>query len=158
MPNVPPSPVDRPPRAVPRSARMVRWAGRLVVLYGAAHTLGALTVEGAARHAGAWFGGELRGDDLADMSPANSAWWLSVMSFGPQLVLVGFLVLWLARRGIAPPRFIAWFLGTWTLVDAAIAGLGSGQGVILLLAVGLLVAGTRRPAQFGGHAPVRPLS
>jgi hypothetical protein len=40
---------------------MIKWAGRLIVLYGAAHTLGALTVEGAARHAGAWFGGELWG-------------------------------------------------------------------------------------------------
>ena len=44
---------------------MIKWAGRLIVLYGAAHTLGALTVEGAARHAGAWFSGELWGDDLA---------------------------------------------------------------------------------------------
>ena len=38
---------------------MIKWAGRLIVLCGAAHTLGALTVEGAARHAGAWFSGEL---------------------------------------------------------------------------------------------------
>ena len=40
---------------------MIKWAGRLMVLYGAAHTVLALTVEGAARHAGAWFSGELWG-------------------------------------------------------------------------------------------------
>ena len=86
---------------------MIKWAGRLIVLYGAAHTLGALTVEGAARHAGAWFSGELWGDDLANMSPANSAYWLSVDSFGVPLILIGLTVLWLARRGITPPPFIA---------------------------------------------------
>jgi hypothetical protein len=93
---------------------MIRWAGRLIVLYGAAHTLGALTVEGAARHAGAWFSGELWGDDLANMSPANSALWLSVDSFGVPLIVVGLMVL--DRRGITPPPFIAWTLGIWTVV------------------------------------------
>jgi hypothetical protein len=132
---------------------MIRWAGRLIVLFGAAHTLGALTVEGAARHAGAWFSGELWGDDLATMSPANSAYWLSVVSFGPPLILVGLTVLWLDRRGITPPAFIAWTLGVWTLVDTVVAGPGGGQGLILLLAVGLLLAGARRAASGDTTAP-----
>src|SRR5918998_1256564 len=104
---------------------MIKWAGRLIVLYGAAHTLDALTVEGAARHAGAWFGGELWGDDLANMSPANSALWLSVDSFGVPLVVVGLMVLWLYRRGITPPPFIAWTLGIWTVVDAVTSHVAS---------------------------------
>jgi hypothetical protein len=62
---------------------MITWAGWLIVFFGAAHTLGALTAEGAATHAGAWFSQELWEDDLADMSPAMSAYWLSVNSFGP---------------------------------------------------------------------------
>ena len=121
---------------------MIKWAGRLIVLYGAAHTLGALTVEGAARHAGAWFSGELWGDDLANMSPANSALWLSVDSFGVPLVVVGLMVLWLYRRGITPPPFIAWTLGIWTVVDAVVLLLTPWP--ILLLANVLLLVGARR--------------
>jgi hypothetical protein len=123
---------------------MIKWAGRLIVLYGAAHTLGALTAEGAASHAGAWFSGELWGDDLADMSPAMSAYWLSVNSFGVPLIMVGLMVLWLDRRGITPPTFIASTLGIWTVVDAVVAGPGIGQGLILLVANILLLVGARR--------------
>jgi hypothetical protein len=130
-----------------RDAGMVRWAGRLIVFFGAAHTLGALTAERAARHAGAWFSGELWGDDLAAMSPANSAYWLSVNSFGPPLVLVGLTVLWLDRRGITPPPFIAWAIGAWTLADTVMAGPGVGQGLILVAAAGLLLAAHRRGAR-----------
>jgi Family of unknown function (DUF6463) len=131
-----------------RAARRgpLRWAGRLIVLYGAAHTLGALTVEGAARHAGAWFDGDLWGDDLSAMSPAMSAYWLSVNSFGPPLVLLGATVLWLDRHGLVPPPFLAWALGGWTALDAVVAGPGAGQGLILLLvACVLLRAGSIRP-------------
>jgi uncharacterized protein DUF6463 len=123
---------------------MIKWAGRLIVLFGAAHTLLALTVLGAASHAGAWFSGELWGDDLANMSPAMSAFWLSVDSFGVPLIVVGLMVLWLDRRGITPPTFIAWTLGIWTVVDSVIAGPGVGQGLILVVAIILLLVGARR--------------
>jgi Family of unknown function (DUF6463) len=121
---------------------MIKWAGWLMVLYGAAHTLGALTVERAARHAGAWFTAELWGDDLANMSPANSAYWLSVGSFGVPLIVVGVTVLWLDRRRITPPPFIAWTLGLWTVVDAV--ALGPTPWPILMLANILLLAGAHR--------------
>jgi hypothetical protein len=127
-----------------RRTQMIKWAGRLIVLYGAAHTLGALTALGAASHAGTWFSGALWGDDLANMSPAMSAYWLSVNSFGLPLTVVGLTVLWLDRRGITPPAFIAWALGTWTVLDAVMAGPGIGQGLILLVAIILLLVGARR--------------
>lgn len=127
---------------------LIIWAGRLITLFGLAHTIGALTVEGAARHAGAWLSGELRGEDLADMSAATSAYWLSVMSFGPPLVLLGLTILWLARRAITPPPFIAWALGVWVALDTVLAGPQAGQGLILAVAVGLLLAGTRRGARW----------
>ena len=123
---------------------MVKWGGWLIVLYGTAHTLGALTAEGAARHAGTWFGGQLWGENLADMSPAMSAYWLSVNSFGPPLIVIGLTVLWLNRRDITPPPFIAWSLGTWAVVDSVLSGPGVGQGLIILVASGLLLAGARR--------------
>jgi hypothetical protein len=132
---------------------MIRWAGWLITLYGAAHTVGALTVLGAARHAGAWFGGELWGDDLADMSPAMSAYWLSVNSFGVPLIVVGLTVVWLARRGITPPPFIAWTLGVWTVVDIVGSGPLPLQWLIILLANILLLVGIRRGAR--GPAPTR---
>jgi hypothetical protein len=123
---------------------MIKWAGWLIVVYGTAHILGALTAEGAARHAGAWFSGELWGEDLAIMSPAMSAYWLSLNSFGPPLVLIGLTVLWLARRRMTPPRFIAWALGVWVVVGVVVIGPGIGQDLILLVACGLLLAGARR--------------
>lgn len=124
---------------------MIKLAGWLVVLYGAAHTLGALTVEGAAQHAGAWFSGELWADDLADMSPANSALWLSLDSFGVPLIIIGLIVLWLDRRGITPPPFIAWTLGAWTVLDAVILLLTPWP--ILLLANILLLVGIHRASR-----------
>ena len=135
-----------PARPTVRRDQLITWAGRLIVFYGAAHTLGALTAEGAARHAPAWFSGQLWGEDLAAMTPAMSAYWLSVSSFGPPMILLGLTVLWLARRGITPPSFLAWALGGWTVLDTAVTGPGVGQNLILLVAAGLLVAGARRAA------------
>jgi Family of unknown function (DUF6463) len=132
---------------------MIKWAGWLIVLFGAAHTLAALTVEEAASHAGAWFSGELWGDDLAEMSSAMSAYWLSVASFGPLLILIGLTVLWLDRHGITPPPFIAWTLGLWIVVDAVVLGPIPGQGLILLLACGLLLAGGGRAARRDNCTP-----
>lgn len=82
---------------------MIKWAGWLITFYGVAHTLGALTVEKAARYAGTWFSGGLRHEDFKAMSAANSAYWFSLGSFGIPLILVGLMVLWLDRRHITPP-------------------------------------------------------
>jgi hypothetical protein len=131
---------------------MIKWAGRLIVFYGAAHMLGALTVEGAARHAGAWFSGKLWHEELADMSPAMSALWLSVDSFGVPVVLIGLIVLWLDRRGITPPSFIGWTLGILTVVDGVI--LLFTPWPILLLANILLLLGSRRAARRDNPTPV----
>ncbi|WP_184976260.1 DUF6463 family protein [Nonomuraea endophytica] len=130
---------------------MIKWAGWLMALIGAAHTFLALTVEEAARHADAWFSGELWGEDLSAMSPANSGYWLSLASFGIPLMVVGLMVLWLDRRGIVPPPFIAWTLGIWTAVCAVI--LGPSPWPIVLLANVLLLVGARRAARQDNPAP-----
>jgi hypothetical protein len=121
---------------------MIKWAGWLIVLFGAAHTLAALTLEKAARHAGVWFSGGLWDEDFAAMSPADSAFWLSIGSFGVPLIVVGLTVLWLDRRGITPPPFIAWTLAIWTVFVAVV--LVHTPWPILLLANILLLTGTRR--------------
>ncbi|MEV6229722.1 DUF6463 family protein [Saccharopolyspora shandongensis] len=130
---------------------MIKCAGWLLVFLGAAHTLLALTLEGAARHAGEWFSGALWHEDFSDMSPANSALWLSLESFGPPLIVVGLIVLWLDRRGITPPEFIAWTLGIWGVVDAVI--LITTPWPLALLANILLLVGIRRAARRGNPAP-----
>lgn len=130
---------------------MIKWAGWLIAIFGAAHTLLALTVEEAGSHAGDWFGGELWGDDLSAMSSANSAYWLSWNSFGPPLVLIGLTVLWLHRRGIVPPPFIAWVLGVWAVGDIVV--LGTSPSPVILLASVLLLVGARRAARLSGPAP-----
>ncbi|MGK8488249.1 DUF6463 family protein [Nocardia asiatica] len=134
---------------------MIKWAGRLIVFFGTAHTIGALTLEGAARHAGAWFSGQLWHDDLAAMSPANSALWLSLESFGVPLIVVGLTVLWLDRRGITPPPFIAWILGIWTVVDAVVLLLTPWplfMVAVILLAVGIRRAGAATAPESNGLA------
>ncbi|WP_240233052.1 hypothetical protein [Devosia lacusdianchii] len=124
---------------------MIRLAGWLMVFYAAAHTIGALTVLGAARYAGEWFGGALWDEDFSNMSPAGSALWLSLDSFGIPLLVVGVIVLWMDRRGITPPRFIPWILGAYTLVDGAIL-LFTPWPIMLVANVLLLVGIHRRSA------------
>lgn len=131
---------------------MITLAGRLLVLYGVAHTLSALTLERAAVHAGSWFSGGLWGDDLANMSVDNSAYWLSVNSFGPPLTVIGLIVVWLDRRQITPPMFVAWMVGSWTAVDAVVSGLTPWP--IPALATVLLVLGARRAGQRDLSRPV----
>ncbi|RMI32989.1 DUF6463 family protein [Nocardia stercoris] len=127
---------------------MIKWAGWLITVFGAAHTLLALTLERAARHAGTWFSGGLWSDDLSAMSPENSAFWLSVASFGVPLVLVGVTVLWMERHGITPPEFLAWALGIWSLLIAT--ALIRTPWPIIVIACGLLLAGIRRAASQSG--------
>ena len=125
---------------------MIKWGGWLVIVYGAAHTLGGFFVEGAAEHVSSWAAGELRGADLDQMSPDMSAYWLTVNSFGPALVLVGALLLWLHRGGTTPPAFLAWALIVWAVVNLFVLGFGAGQDLVLIVAAVLLLAGTRRRA------------
>lgn len=121
---------------------MIRLAGWLIVFYGTAHTLGALTVEGAWRHAGVWFSGGLWDGAFSNMSPAMSAYWFSLDSFGIPLILLGLTIVWMNRRKIVPPAFVAWVLTAWTAVDAMILLLTPWP--ILMLANVLLLLGIRK--------------
>jgi hypothetical protein len=130
---------------------MIKWAGWIMVLYGAAHTVGALTVEGAAQHAGTWFSGELWHEDFSEMSPAHSALWFSLDSFGIPTIVIGLSVLWMDRRGITPPTFIGWTLGILTVIDAAI--LLFTPWPLFLLANILLLVGAHRARSRNNSTP-----
>jgi hypothetical protein len=121
---------------------MIKWAGWLIVLAGVGHTLGSL-IETAPEHVGTWFSGSLWSEtDYADLSDAAVAFWYSVFSFGPPLLLVGVMVLWMGRRGLTPPSFVAWAIATWVVVTFVASG--PSPLPILLVAAGMLLVAARR--------------
>ena len=121
---------------------MIKWAGWIITLAGVAHSLGSL-IEAAPDHIGTWFSGPLWSEtDYAAWGDAAAGFWYSVFSFGPPLLLIGLIVLWLDRRGISPPSFIAWAMAAWVIVTFVASG--PSPLPVLLIAAGLLLAGARR--------------
>lgn len=125
---------------------MIKWAGRIMVLVGVAHLLLSLGFT-VGTHAEAWLGGELWTTDgaLDRMEPVEAAFWFSVGSFGLPLTVVGATVLWMHRRGIVPPAFIAWAIGAWSLVAGATVE--PAPWIVATIAAGMLLAGVRRAAR-----------
>ena len=121
--------------------RMVRWAGYLTVAIGAGHLVLATALT-APEHADAWFSREIWGEDLTSMSPAHGAYWLTFGSFGIPQVVIGRQVLWLERRVLVPPTFIAWGLAATGVLCGVI--FGPAPWPIDLVAAGLLLAAARQ--------------
>lgn len=119
---------------------MIKWAGIIITLCGIGHTVGSL-IEAAPDHAGAWLSGALWRAAYPGMSDAAVAWCYTIYSFGPLLLLLGLTVVWLDRRSVTPPRFIAWGLATWVIVGTVASG--PSPLLLLLVAAGLLF-GARR--------------
>ncbi|MCD0442041.1 hypothetical protein LO763_00165 [Glycomyces sp. A-F 0318] len=136
---------------------MIKWAGWIFTVLGAAHLLLGLALL-APHHAGAWLGGALwaPAGTLAEMDPVMGGFWMTTGSFGLPLLVVGQTVLWTRRRGLVPPAFIGWTIGAWSLA----AGLVFEPAPWIAATAGavLLVAGTRRgarvPAEPGAARPV----
>ncbi len=136
--------------------RRVTWAGRILVVFGTGHLVGALALT-VHDHGRRWFSAQLwRLDEgILDMSPAMAAFWLTTGSFAAPLILCGAMVLWLDRQGVAPPRFVAWMLVAWSAVVAVIVE--PAPWVLLTLAGGLLLAAARPSShQAPGATPARP--
>ncbi|MFR9774250.1 hypothetical protein [Nocardia sp. SC052] len=127
---------------------MIKWAGGLIIFLGLGHTFAGVALT-APRHAGAWFSRDLwlPAGGFDSMTAANGAFWLTTGSFGIPLAIIGMIILWMDRRGIEPPLFIAWLLGMWATVAAVI--FEPAPWLLTWVASGLLVAGTR-------HNPRRP--
>ncbi|SDL23291.1 hypothetical protein SAMN05216298_3186 [Glycomyces sambucus] len=122
---------------------MTKWAGWIFTVLGALHLVLGFALL-APRHAGAWAGGDLWLPEgtLAEMSPASGAFWMTFGSFGAPLLALGLTVLWLERRGIVPPAFLAWIVGAWSVA----AGLVFEPAPWIAATIGavLLGAGTRK--------------
>jgi hypothetical protein len=125
-----------------RRNHMVKWAGWMITLAGVGHTLGSL-IETVPNHLGTWFDGSLWSEtDYAAFSDAAAGFWYSAFSFGPPLLLIGVTLLWMERRGVTPPPFIAWAIASWVIVTFVASG--PSPLPILLVASGLLIAAARR--------------
>ncbi|MCC3764174.1 DUF6463 family protein [Glycomyces sp. TRM65418] len=125
---------------------MIAWAGRIFVFLGIGHTVLSLALV-APSHAAAWFGGVLwRPDEgITEMSPGMAAYWLTVGGFGLPLLALGFAVLWMHRRGIAPPAFLGWTILAWTAANTVI--LLPSPWILGVVASVLYLAGVRRAAR-----------
>lgn len=128
---------------------MTKWAGWLITLAGLGHTIGSL-VETAPDHIGSWFDGSLWSErDYSAQSDAAAGFWYSIFSFGPPLLLLGVLLLWLDRRGLTPPPFVSWAIAVWVIVTFVASG--PSPLPFLLVAVVLQLITARR-APHPGHA------
>ncbi|MBT2365833.1 hypothetical protein J7E88_11070 [Streptomyces sp. ISL-10] len=123
----------------------MRWAGRILLALGTLH----LVVLGAqnTRYFGDWFTGELWGlprEEFVHPGGAAGAFWVSLGSFAVPVMLLGILVMDLARREIAVPPVIGWGLAAWSLVGAMIL---EPTPVILLLVPAVLLIRSQDPAR-----------
>lgn len=97
-------------------------------------------------------------DQRQDLLLSGFAFWSTIGSFAVPAMVLGFLLLWLDRRGIVPPAFTGWVLLGWTAITTMLM-LPSGFPVAVLVALGL-VLGRRKPDTASGEfsAPAVPPS
>jgi hypothetical protein len=121
---------------------MIKWSGWIFTVLGACHlVLGfALT----ASHAETWLRGGLWTPDftIAEMPPSMGGYWMTLGSFGLPLLVVGLTVLWLERRGITPPAFIAWTVGAWSILAGLV--FEPAPWIVVTVGAALLGAGIAR--------------
>lgn len=123
---------------------MITWAGRVLAFLGVAHVLAATAL--GHRHFGQWFSFGLWAPDadITELPASIGAFWMGPGSFGVPLPLLGCLVVWMDRRAITPPEFLAWSLAIWTAFCALI--FEPAPWVVATVAAVMLVIGIRRAA------------
>lgn len=128
--------------------RTIRWAGWILAIIGGGHlTLGLLI---SASSFDEWLTLELWGHWWEDTRAANS-FWANPAGFGWPLLLVGALIVWMDRRGIVPPEFLAWAVLGWGVVCAVIVE--PTPGPVVVIAAILLLRGIRVAAARVGSEP-----
>ncbi|MEV6214295.1 DUF6463 family protein [Nocardia sp. NPDC051833] len=134
-----------------RVHRMIDWAGIVLAIIGGGHlTIGLLLSSSSFDE---WLSLELWGHWWED-TPAANSFWANPAGFGWPLLLVGLLIVWMDRRGIVPPAFLAWAVLGWGAVCAVIVEPTPGPVVViaaLLLLRGIRVAGAH--AESGSPVP-----
>ncbi|MGW4845675.1 hypothetical protein [Nocardia brasiliensis] len=95
------------------NARSVVWAGRLITLLGAGHTVGALILTRG--FVDDWLAGDLWDSslDLRAPQPILGAFFVSVASFGIPLLLVGWAITRMGHHNLIPPPLLTCALALW---------------------------------------------
>ncbi|MFF3666342.1 DUF6463 family protein [Microtetraspora malaysiensis] len=127
---------------------MIKWAGRVLAIIGGGHLALGLLFSRASF--GDWLSLRLWGH-WRDDTPAVHDFWGNPAGFGLPLLLVGLLVLWMDRRGLTPPAFLAWTMLVWAVACAVIAE--PTPAPLLVAAAILLLCGIRRAATHTTPAP-----
>lgn len=138
-------------------ARSVVWAGRLITLLGAGHTIGALILTRG--FVDDWLAGDLWDSslDLGAPQPILGAFFVSVASFGIPLLLVGWAITRMGHHNLIPPPLLTCTLALWiTACDL----LGGPSPLLLawLSILTLLIAAHRkaRTATRSSRTPPHP--
>ena len=126
--------------------RMRMWAGGIMVAQGAAH--GAVSAVAARGQVADWLDGVLWGTstpraDGSEMPQAAAYFWSGPASFAVPLLVLGALVLWLARNDHPVPPFIGWAFGVWGGACAAVNGPATPFTTALIPAALLVLAASR---------------
>ena len=126
--------------------RIRLWAGGIMVAQGAAHgAASAVAARGQVPH---WIDGVLWGTntprpDGTEMPQAAAYFWSGPASFAAPLLILGALVVYLARNDHPVPAFIGWVVGVWGAACAAIDGPATPFTTALIPAALLALAGSR---------------
>lgn len=131
---------------------MVKWSAVALIVLAVVHLL-VLGIDVPAELP-KWFGlnlwtldhwQPLRSQPL-DLALSGGVFWATAGSFAVPLLILGFLLLWLDRRGEAIPTFVGWMLAGWAALLTLLmppSGFPVGLAIALCLAIGL----SRRKAQ-----------
>ena len=129
---------------------MLKWAGYLMIGMGLLHML-VLGID-ALPMLPSWLTGSLwtleHWQPVMTQSPelvtSGAVFHSTLGSFALPMIVFGFLVLWMDRRGLVPPAFVGWGIGAWALLAGLVMEPG-GYPLGLVPAV-LLVLAARRVA------------
>ena len=141
---------------------MLKWAGYTMIGMSVLHML-VLGMD-ALPLLPSWLSGHLwtleHWQPVATQSPgmaANGAVFHSTLgSFALPMLVFGFLVLWMDRRGLVPPAFVGWGIGAWALLAGLVVE-PSGYPLGLIPAVLLILAARRKRTGVNSSASARPV-
>ncbi|MEU0506000.1 DUF6463 family protein [Nocardia sp. NPDC005998] len=121
---------------------MITWSGRIIAFIGGGHLATGLLLSHA--YFKDWLSLQLWGHWAEDTLPAQ-AFWSNPAGFGLPLLIVGLLVVWMDRRGIVPPAFLAWMVLAWGGVCALIVE--PTPAPVVVAAAVLLLRGIHRATE-----------
>ncbi|WP_231618551.1 DUF6463 family protein [Nonomuraea sp. SBT364] len=126
------TPATRPPASATPTARLTVWAGRMMILIAAGHTL----VFAPIAPWSSWFAGELR--DRSGVSDSLVTFWALPGGFVVVLVLLGLLVARAGRLGHAVPAYVGWAILAWGALGVTL--IGPSGFLLAVVPAGLLIA------------------